>query len=443
MTKKIGLLILLGIFFLAVDFAFAHQPRLVYLHKDQEVNVINPELSQAFYDELKGQPKAYIIDSEKSFELYLNLLTPAHSNTDGKYSADVYLLDGETETKISTLNGADFVWVEFYEEFGRDYYFKGPEFSQNVEAGKYKIVVYSANNTDNFGKYVLAVGKKEQFGAKDILSVYWQLPLLKITYFKTSVLQFFLTSFGIAGIGAIGVLLVVIALIYYLIGLIKTIIKHNEAKTMLLTSGGMPQMKDEILQLLQKPAYDVTVGFINTAGRYKSQENPDYVYTDLATMRDELGFNVEEIDISGKKEAEVMRVLELKDIIFVAGGNTFFLLKSMRECNFGKIVRKLMKLGKVYIGVSAGSIVAGQTIKTAGWKDADKNVVGLKNLKGLGLVPFDIFVHYTPDWAETIKQQIPNSKKRAKKLRIITDDQAILVQGKEVSLIGDGEQVIL
>mgnify|MGYP001559596470 FL=1 len=159
-------------------------------------------------------------------------------------------------------------------------------------------------------------------------------------------------------------------------------------------------------------------------------------------MRDELGFNVEEIDIEGKTEAQVMKLLELKDIIFVEGGNTFYLLKAMRGCNFEKVIKKLLKQGKVYIGASAGSIVAGRTVKTAEWH-GDKNTVGLKNLKGLNLVPFDIFPHYQPELAEFIKQKIKNPKKRAKKLKILTDDQAILFQGREVSLIGKGEAVVV
>jgi dipeptidase E len=227
-----------------------------------------------------------------------------------------------------------------------------------------------------------------------------------------------------------------------LIGVIKAAIKHREAKTMLLTSGGMLQMQDEIIKLLQKPAYDVTVGFINTARKYRLEDDPGFVDQDLQIMKN-IGFNVETIDIDGKKEHEVAKLLETKDIVFVGGGNTFYLLKAMRACNFEKILRRLMKNGKVYIGVSAGSIVAGKTIKTAGWKNADKNIVGLKNLKGLHLVPFDIFVHYTPEWEETIKKEMPNQKKRAKTLKIITDEQAILVQGREVDLIGDGEAIII
>ena len=157
----------------------------------------------------------------------------------------------------------------------------------------------------------------------------------------------------------------------------------------------------------------------------------------------ELGFNVEEIDIEGKNQSQLMKLFEVKDIIFVAGGNTFYLLNAMRRSGFEKVIRKLLKSGKVYIGVSAGSVVAGRTIKTVGWKNADKNIVGLKDLKGLNLVPFDLFVHYTPEWVDVIKQQIKNPKKRAKNLKIITDDQAILVQGNEVDLIGDGEAVVV
>jgi len=432
MKKIFFLSVLIFLFGFAFD-ASAHQPRIVYLQSG-DVNINNPELSQAFYDELKGSPKDYYIDSDRDFELYINLLVPAHANITGRYSADVSDSQGQ---KIYSLDGTNFDWQSFYEPFGRDYYLKGPELDQQLPAGKYKIEVYSK---DNLGKYVLTVGKTESFDAKSIFNVYWQLPFLKITFFKTSVLQFFLTPFGIAGVGALGALLIFFALIYYIIGVIKQAIKHNQAKTLLLTSGGMPQMKDEILKLLQKPAYDVTVAFITTAS--KPQENQDYLNIDLQIMREELRFNVEEVDIDGKKEKEVMKLLELKDIIFVEGGNTFYLLKAMRACNFEKVIRKLLKLGKVYIGVSAGTIVAGKTIKTAGWF-GDENLVKLRDLKGLNLVPFDIFPHYQPEYAEIIKQKMKSPRKRRKKLRIITDDQGILVQGKEIDLIGDGEAVIV
>lgn len=438
MKKTYIIALVLFFLFAFTPAVFAHQPQLIFL-KQGDVEISNPEISKAFYDELKGQPKNYFITSDKDFELYLNLLVPAFSNPKGRYSAKVFLVKEDlSEEQIVLLDGEQNKWEEYYEEFGRDYYYKGPEITQNVVAGKYRIEISSA---ENLGKYVLAIGKTEYYGWQELLNVYWQLPLLKIMFFKTSVLQFFLTPFGIGAVGVLGGLIILFFIINYIISLIKTAIKHAEAKTLLLTSGGMPYMKDEIIQLLQKPAYDVTVAFINTAS--KPEEDTSYVQRDLDIMR-EMGFNVEEIDLEGKTEAQVLTLLELKDIIYVEGGNTFYLLNAMRKCNFEKVLRKLLKHGKVYIGVSAGSIVAGRTIQTADrFGTGNRERFGVKNLKGLNLVPFDIFVHYTPEFADIIKQKIKNPRKRLKKLRILTDEQAILVQGKEVSLIGEGEQIIV
>ena len=60
----------------------------------------------------------------------------------------------------------------------------------------------------------------------------------------------------------------------------------------------------------------------------------------------------------------------------------------------------------------------------------------------LFMVPFDIFVHYKPEHAEIIRKKMPYKWQR-KKLKIITDEQAILVQGNEVDLIGKGDAAVI
>jgi len=323
--------------------------RLVYLESG-DVQITNPEIIQSFYDELKGSPRDYFIESSEDFELYINLLTPKAASDGGIYSADVFLLGDpifgleEVDNKIVTIDGTSSKWESFYESSSREYYLKGPELLKQLSAGSYKIEVYSPSNQ---GKYVLRLGREEFYDWKSILNIFWQLPLLKLNFFKTDVLEFFLTPFGIAGVGAVGALLVFLALINYLVGVIKVTIKHNQAKTLLLTSAGM-RMKDDILKLLQKPAYDVEVAFIMTAYKYKLEDNPGYKDEDIQIMKD-IGFNVEEVDIEGKSEHQVMDLLKFKDIVFVAGGNAFYLLKAMRACNFEKVIRKLLQYGKVYV----------------------------------------------------------------------------------------------
>lgn len=441
MNKKV-LLFLVVLFLFSFGFASAHLPRLIYLQKAGDTTILNPEVSQAFYDELKDTPKNYFIQSDKDFNLYVSLLVPTIENGQGKYSAKIYFVNGEKTGEIAFLDGDNFKWTDLYENFGRDYYMQGPELKKQVGPGKYKIEVFATEQNPqgvNKGKYVLVVGEQEKFDVMSTLNVYWQIPTLKLSFFKSDILQFFLTPFAIGAFAVLGVIIIFILFINFIIGLIKESIKHNQAKTLLLTSAGM-EMKEEIVKLLQKPAYDITVGFITTAS--KVSENTDFVKQDYQAMKD-LGFNIEEFDIEGKTESQVFNFLKIKDIIFVEGGNTFYLLDMMRRCNFEKVLRKLLKEGIVYIGASAGSIVAGKTIQTADWKNGDKNIPGIKNLKGLGLVPYDIFVHYTPEHAQIIQEKIKNPKKRLKNLRILTDQQALIVQGSETALIGKGEQIIV
>lgn len=430
--KKLFLFLTIFLFLGFAQIASAHLPRIIY-NQSSDIQVKDPEVSQAFYDELGGNPRNYLINSDTDFNLYINLLAPAYSNPNGKYSAKVFLIKNQIEEEVVFIDGqTDFKWQEFYEPFGRDYYFKGPEFEKVLSAGDYKITIFSYENR---GKYVLAVGKEEKFPLMEILNVYWILPLLKMEFFKTSVLEFFLTPFGLVIIGLVVFLLLIIAC-GVLVGFVKEVIKSRKPKMLLLTSSGMRGTKDEILAVLSKPPDKVRVAHIITAS--KVENDTSYVDQDRESMK-ESGFNVEDIDIEGKNNKQLMKILEAVDVIYVQEGNTFYLLKQMRKSGFDKIIKKLLKKGIVYIGVSAGSIVAGKTIQTAGWgNNSDENVVNLINLKGLKLVDSNIFAHYKPEDAEIIKQKPGKIKK---KLRILTDEQALFVFGKKTMLVGKGEAV--
>jgi len=437
--KKIFLFIIIFVLLGMASGVSAHMPRLIYSQKG-DIQISDPEFSQAFYDELAGVPRDFFLSSDKEFNLYVNLLVPESSNPNGRYSANIISIDGKNEKIIYSIDGLSAEWKEFYEPFGRDYYLQGPEFDKKIPAGKYKIEVFSVDlpeQAGNQGKYVLVVGKQEIFPLPESLNIYWQLPLLKIDFFKTSVLQFFFTPFGIAGISVILGIIVIIAILNYLVAVIIEKNKSRTGRTILLTSAGM-RMKGEIIKLLQKPAYDVTVAFINTAYKYQLEDNPEYVNEDLLIMK-EVGFNVEEIDIEGKNSGQLMNMFQNKDIIFVAGGNAFHLLKIIRQTGFEKVIKKMLRRGKVYIGASAGSIVAGKTIDTAGWI-GDKNTSKLISLKGMNLVPFNIFVHYTPEYNGIIKKKLPWRWQR-KNLKILTDEQAVLIQGFEKILIGEGKAI--
>lgn len=205
-------------------------------------------------------------------------------------------------------------------------------------------------------------------------------------------------------------------------------------KTILLTSAGM-NIKEEIVKILPKPANQIKLAHITTAS--KVEDDLSYLEKENREMR-ELGFRVDEIDIEGKNEAELRKLLEDKEIIYVQGGNTFYLLKYVRESGFDKVVKDLIDKGVIYIGVSAGSCIACPTIEMANWEPPDRNIVDLTDITGLNLVPFLLSVHYKPEYKEILKKEITSAKYPVK---ILTDDQAILVRDGETTLVGKGEEI--
>jgi dipeptidase E len=76
--------------------------------------------------------------------------------------------------------------------------------------------------------------------------------------------------------------------------------------------------------------------------------------------------------------------------VFVGGGNSFRLLKRMREAGALKPLRERALDGMPYVGASAGSNLACASIRTTN----DMPIVNPGSFEALGLIPFQVNPHY-------------------------------------------------
>jgi dipeptidase E len=84
------------------------------------------------------------------------------------------------------------------------------------------------------------------------------------------------------------------------------------------------------------------------------------------------------------------RAVQSAEAVFVGGGNTFRLLKTLQDAALLEPLRALARAGLPYLGASAGINVACPTIKTTN----DMPIVQPARFEALGLVPFQINPHY-------------------------------------------------
>jgi hypothetical protein len=200
------------VFLFVAGTAFAHQPRLVGDRPSIEVR--DPEISQAFYARLAGDPQTYTIRIEVPLRLYVNILVPDVQGIETDYEAVISRVAADRDEILARLDGRAYEWRPFYEPFGGDRYKLGPEYDELVPPGTYVVIVTSP---DNLGKYVLAVGKVEKFPLGEMVRTIFTLPKLK-KYFGKSPLTAFFNLTGVFLLLATGALAGLAALFFLIRG---------------------------------------------------------------------------------------------------------------------------------------------------------------------------------------------------------------------------------
>ncbi len=198
-------------------------------------------------------------------------------------------------------------------------------------------------------------------------------------------------------------------------------------KRIFLTSSASTVAKD--LHKLIEPQGKKLV-FVNTAaeteGGYKW-----WLSDDRKTLV-EAGYAVTDYTLTGKTPEEVKETFKAFDVLFFSGGNTFYLLEKIQQSKSASIIRTFVDQGKIYIGTSAGSLVAGPDISPARGLDSVEKAPNLKGYQGIGLVDFIVFPHWgNEDFRKLyLDERLANAYTTNHKIILLTDYQFVQVEGE-------------
>lgn len=173
------------------------------------------------------------------------------------------------------------------------------------------------------------------------------------------------------------------------------------------------------------------ITFIPTAS--KVEKYVVYVEEGRAAL-EQMGLVIDELDVSAAAPADIAAKIRMNDYIYVSGGNTFYLLQELKRTGAAGIIADAVNAGKLYIGESAGSIIASADIEYVQGMDSIEPAPDLPDFAGLSLVDFYTVPHYTCFPFIESAQQIVDTYSATLSLRPITNSEVICVKGDKISV---------
>jgi dipeptidase E len=173
--------------------------------------------------------------------------------------------------------------------------------------------------------------------------------------------------------------------------------------------------------------------FVPTAAGLDADSKP-WVQKDRRQL-ERLGCDSFTLDLAIAARADVQSALAGVGGVFLTGGNSYLLLWHARRSGFADVVVPLVESGAlVYVGTSAGAMLAGPDLAAAASLDNRREVPELDSSLALGLVPFTVLPHDDDPEARERHDEIVTAHPGLELIRL-TDDQAVFVRGKDVEIV--------
>ena len=202
-------------------------------------------------------------------------------------------------------------------------------------------------------------------------------------------------------------------------------------KNMILTSS-LYESIELVKKFLDKNTESKKILFIPTAANV--EEYKKYMHLTQKAFED-FGYEVENFDVSVFSEEIAKEKLSEAKIVFISGGNTFYLLQELKRKNLITYLKERIENGMLYIGESAGSVIAAPDIEYASVIDDETVATELDDYAGLNLVDFYIVPHFEEEpFVESSRNTVELYKDKLD-LKLINNKEAILVENNNFTIL--------
>ena len=200
---------------------------------------------------------------------------------------------------------------------------------------------------------------------------------------------------------------------------------------MILTSS-LYESIELVKKFLDKNTESKKILFIPTATNV--DEYKKYIHLTQKIFED-FGYEVENFDVSIFSEEIAKEKLSETKTVFISGGNTFYLLQELKRKNLTSYLKERIENGLLYIGESAGSVIATPNIEYASIVDDKTLATELNDYTGLNLVDFYIVPHFEEEpFVENSRNTVELYKDKLD-LKLINNKEAILVENNNFTII--------
>ena len=148
-----------------------------------------------------------------------------------------------------------------------------------------------------------------------------------------------------------------------------------------------------------------------------------------------LGLRVEPLNVAEASAEEIQASLYRGDLIYISGGNTFYLLQELKRKGADKLIQREIETGKPYIGESAGAMILAPSIEYVQLMNEIQAAPELTSFAALDLIEKYPLPHYQCFPFVEIGETVLATYGGRLSLVPITNHQAIILRGRELSIV--------